>query len=419
MNGRLKVLVSAYACSPYRGSEAAVGWGYVEALAKMHDLWVVVEEEKFRADIERYLRENPGALPSVRFFFIAKKRNRLLRKVWPPSYYHYYRLWHEEALELARSLHAEVGFDIAHQLTMVGFREPGYLWKLDVPFVWGPVGGMGLFPWRFLGSVGAYGAAYFLGYNLYNVAQMRLQGRPRRAARAAASGLIAATDENRAGAARYWGCPSTSLAEVGLPSVTASAPTPRAPGEPLRIVWTGIHAPRKALNLGLEALARLPSDLRWELHVIGKGERTGAWIALAERLGIRDRCTFHGWLERSAAMEVMAGAHAMLITSLRDLTATVTIEALALGLPIVCLDHCGFGSVVDASCGIKVAVETPGRAVEGLAAALERLVRDEPLRRQLGEGAVARSKDFAWDVKARAVDRVYRQRLRDREQQAA
>lgn len=43
---RLKVLVSAYACSPERGSEPAVGWGFVSALRKFHDLWVIVEEEK-------------------------------------------------------------------------------------------------------------------------------------------------------------------------------------------------------------------------------------------------------------------------------------------------------------------------------------------------------------------------------------
>jgi hypothetical protein len=26
-------------------------------------------------------------------------------------------------------------------LNMIGYREPGYLWKLNVPFVWGPMGG--------------------------------------------------------------------------------------------------------------------------------------------------------------------------------------------------------------------------------------------------------------------------------------
>ncbi len=87
MTGRLKVLVSAYACSPYKGSEASVGWGFVDALSRHHDLWVIVEEEKFRSDIEHFLEQNPEYRERVQFFFVRKKRNRFLRKLWPPSYY--------------------------------------------------------------------------------------------------------------------------------------------------------------------------------------------------------------------------------------------------------------------------------------------------------------------------------------------
>ena len=64
------------------------------------------------------------------------------------------------------------------------------------------------------------------------------------------------------------------------------------------------------------------------------------------------------------------------ITSLRDLTSTVTVEGLALGLPVVCLDHCGFADVVDETCGIKVPVTTPARVVSGLATAIHRLAQD-------------------------------------------
>ena len=45
-----------------------------------------------------------------------------------------------------------------HQLNMIGFREPGYLWKLSqengVPFVWGPIGGQKQFPTAYLQGAG-------------------------------------------------------------------------------------------------------------------------------------------------------------------------------------------------------------------------------------------------------------------------
>ena len=69
---RLKVLVSAYACSPYKGSEPGVGWGFVTELSKYHDLWVIVEEEKFRSDIEKFQSLNSSQPSSVHFYFIHK-----------------------------------------------------------------------------------------------------------------------------------------------------------------------------------------------------------------------------------------------------------------------------------------------------------------------------------------------------------
>lgn len=413
MNDRLRILISAYACSPYKGSEAGVGWGFVSALSRLHDLWVIVEEEKFRADIERYQAENPEICSSIHFIYLQKKRNRLLRKIWPPSYYYYYRQWQLGAFALAKDLHRSVQFDIVHQLTMVGFREPGYLWQLGIPFVWGPLGGMGIFPWRFLTSVGWYGAVYYLGYNLYNLLQMHIQKRPRLAAQTAGNGLIAATPENQSGSLKYWACPSTLICEVGLPPVTTKEPLRRLAKEPLRIVWTGQHTPGKALNLALRALGRISANLEWELHILGKGKQTETWNLLSKQLGIADRCHFHGWLARDAAMNIMATAHIMLISSLRDLTSTVTIEALALGLPIICLDHCGFSSVVDKCCSIKVPVHNPTQVIADLAGAVETLIKHEDVRHQLACGALLRSKEYSWDKKAAAVDRIYRQKLTD------
>lgn len=408
MRHRLKILVSAYACSPFRGSEPGVGWGFVSALARNHDLWVIVEEEKFKDDIERALNANPVLGKSVRFYFIHKKRNRWLRKIWPPSYYRYYRQWHRDALHLAESLHREVCFDLAHQLTMVGFREPGYLWKLPIPFAWGPVGGMGLFPWRFFLAAGVYGGFYYLGYNVLNLFQMKYLARPRRAAQVAGAGLITATPENQAGALRYWGCPSTLMCEVGLPREPESVVRGRTHGEPLCIVWSGQHIPRKALNLGIKALSRLPEEVDWELRILGEGPNTAKWKRLSDRLGVAGSCRFLGWLPRDRALEVMRQAHLMLITSLRDLTSTVTIEALALGLPIVFLNHCGFAAVVNDACGIGIPVTTPGDAVEGIARAIERLARDEPERQKLARGALLRAANFSWEHKARELENIYR-----------
>ncbi len=403
---RLKVLVSAYACSPFRGSEPGIGWGWVTALARHHDLWVITKKEEF-ADIEAELARQPGLRKRVRFHYIARRRTRTLEKLWPPSYYWTYRQWHKGAYRLARRLHAEIGFDVVHQLNMMGFREPGYLWRLDAPFVWGPIGGMGLMPWRFLGSLGPAGALYHAGRNLINILHRRLLVRPKRAARRTQGRLIAGTSGMARAVERFLAQRSHVICEIGPPNHEGGRINVRRPGESLRLVWSGLHIPRKALPLLLRALARLPRGVRWQLDILGQGPQTAAWRRLARRLGVNDRCRWHGWLPRHRAVAMMQQGHAFVITSLRDLTSTVLLEALTLGLPVICLDHCGFADVVTPECGFKVPVRRPRQVIADLAAAIVKLWRDEPHRRRLAEGSLGRAAAFSWEKKADAVNAIY------------
>lgn len=407
----MNILISAYACSPVQGSEAGVGWGIISALAKKHQLWVIVEADKFQLEIEDYLKKHPEFGSKVTFYFVRKRRNKILRKIWPPSYYYYYKEWHKSAYLISQKILKSVQIDLVHQLTMVGFREPGYLWKLDVPFVWGPIGGMGYFPLRFYKLLNAYDIFYYAFYNLTNLLHMKYLKRPRLAAQRAGCGLIAATFENKQGALMYWGCHSTLLTEVGVPHVIYNyAPVRRNIEMPLRIVWTGLHLPRKALTLGLDALAQI-KDCNWQFNILGDGPQNKAWKNHAVNQGISDRCFFHGWLSREKALEIMSNSHVMLITSLRDLTSSVTIEALSLGLPIVCLDHCGFSSVIDESCGIKVSVNSLRNTITEISDSLKKLCLDENFRMQLSAGAFERSKAFEWDQKVKVIEEVYTNKL--------
>jgi len=99
------------------------------------------------------------------------------------------------------------------------------------------------------------------------------------------------------------------------------------------------------------------------------------------------------------------------ITSLKDLTSTVLLEAMAQGVPVICPDHCGFADVVTDACGIKVAVQSPRQLTAGLAAAIMLLEKNEEKRRRLAKGALRRIKDFTWEEKARRVSLIYQQMM--------
>ena len=71
---KLKLLVSAYACSPFQGSEPGMGWNFVKELSKYHEVHVIVEKRKWKKPINNFLKLNSNYNKNLKFYFIDKKR---------------------------------------------------------------------------------------------------------------------------------------------------------------------------------------------------------------------------------------------------------------------------------------------------------------------------------------------------------
>ena len=394
----MKLIVSCFSCSPTRGSEPGMGWGYLRAIAQEHDVWALVDGWEFGEELRKYQAEHPEELRRVHFIFVPCKPHPLLRRIWPPSYYWFYNLWHRRAFKIAQKLHEEIHFDAAWKLSMVTYREPGYLWKLPIPFIWGPVGALGYTDFRLIPLMGLSGAEYVVR-NLINCIHSHVKFSSRKAARKAAATktLIAATAENQVAMEKLWGVDSTILSEIGIEEVRGFC-EPRKEARPLRIAWSGQFTAGKALNVLIRAVAKL-KECEVRVDVLGEGRKKVAWQNLAKRLGVEASFTWHGWLERKEAIGIIEKADFFVISSMRDLTSSVLIEALSRGKPVVCIDHCGFSNVVDETCGIKVPVSW--HVIDDFARAIKRL-GDESLRRSFSAGALRKAQQYLWTVK-RAV----------------
>jgi glycosyltransferase involved in cell wall biosynthesis/peptidoglycan/xylan/chitin deacetylase (PgdA/CDA1 family) len=405
---RARVLLLAYACSPYRGSEASVGWHRALDAAREFDTWVICEETWCAPDIRAYIAAN-GAPAGVTFAFVPMGRwLRLLRRV-PGLFYLAYNLWHRRGLAAARRLHRHCRFDLVHQVTFCGFREPGYLWKLGVPFVWGPVGGTQHYPWRFLLEAGPVGAVTETLRTLANGVQLRFSPRVRRAARTAAS-VFAANSTNARDMERFLGIAPAELLETGLPRLAASHGR-QTPHDPIRLLWSGELRAFKGLPLLLRALARLPASTRFELRVVGGGPMRRRWHRMASRLGVDANTTWVGTLPHRDALLEFEWADVLVFTSLRDTSGNVALEALGAAVPVMCLDHQGVHDIVTDDCGLRIPVTAPGAVVEGLRDAVLRLSTDRALFARLSAGALARAHDLLWSVNGATMRSTYRRVL--------
>jgi len=82
-------------------------------------------------------------------------------------------------------------------------------------------------------------------------------------------------------------------------------------------------------------------------------------------------------------------------------------EALAMSVPVICLDICGFHDVIDDRSGVRIDPGSFELAAAACASALQRLSTDVALRRTLSTGAVSRVEDVSWTIKAARMNDVY------------
>ena len=69
MPHRLKVLASAYACEPEKGSEPGAGWNWVKQIARFHEVWVITRANN-RLSIDQALSKSrcPASTGSILIF---------------------------------------------------------------------------------------------------------------------------------------------------------------------------------------------------------------------------------------------------------------------------------------------------------------------------------------------------------------
>lgn len=416
---RPRLLLSAFACNPYRGSEPGVGWNRAISAVESCDTWVLCVEESHGPAIRRYLAEH-GPIADLHFIPIERNFVASIASRIPGLYYLSYRIWQWQAYQVAIKLHQQVHFDLIHQATFCGYREPGYLWRLSShasgsgrrpAFVWGPLGGTQNFPMSMLSAVGKIGAAREALRTMLNRLSLRFGFRVRQAIRAADVVLAANTTVKR-DLDKAFGCDVGLLLETG---VNRTVPTKQKDGEnSLRVLWSGVVEPWKAAQLLVRAVALLPDAMSVQVRVVGDGSERRRCQRLAKKLGVDQRIQWLGEMEYNQALQQYAWANVFTFTSMRDTSGNVMLEALDAGLPVIAVDHQGAHDIITDQCGIKVPVESPQQCAQGIADAMRRLAEDPQLRDALSQGALARADQYCWSKQRKRMEEIYQDVLRTR-----
>jgi glycosyltransferase involved in cell wall biosynthesis len=392
----MKVLISAYACEPYRGSEPGAGWNWVLAATRKHDACVITRANN-RAVIERALAEEPN--PSVRFEYVDLPRWARFWKRGKRGIRLYYTIWQLLAAKRARRLQQAERFDIVHHLTFANMWLPALACLAGSPFVLGPIGGGQRVPFRLYGALGVQGAA-----TEALLLTLRLLSRVNPLVRLAwrrADLILVNNEETRAA------LPARYRAKAHLrPNACMKYPPAldaiRPPSRRLAM-YAGRLNRFKGVSLAVMALQHAPD---WELVIVGSGNDLKRLRRLVRRLKLDERVRFHDLVPQPELWQQLAACRALILPSLKEGAPFIAIEAQALGVPVVAFDLSGPAALArffEGSSFYLVPPASEKESVRGLADALRRL-----------ENAPAPTgrPDVGLESVSRDLDSVYRRAAR-------
>lgn len=403
----LKILINAYACSPNMGSEPGMAWNWVSNLAKFCELYIITEGE-FKEKIEDVV---PTLEQGKNMHFYYNPVSDEIRKMcWNQGdwrFYKYYKEWQWKTYLIAKDICSKQNIDVLHQLNMIGFREPGYLWKLSkesgVPFVWGPVDAKDKFPVAYLGGASMKTKLFMRLKNFLTVWQLKHSKRVRQAA-SQASVIFSASSNSKESLKKYMAIDSPLLNETGC-YVQEHPLIDKSQKETFDVLWVGKLDFRKQLGIALQSVA-IADNENIRLHIVGGGDAE-PYKQLANTLGVTDKCIWHGAVSHDEVQSIMQNSDVFFFTSVAEGTPHVVLEAIGNNLPVVCFDTCGQGDAVNENVGRKIELSTPMQSVHEFARVLKELERNRDLLKQMSENCKQRQLELSWEEKTKTMVKWY------------
>lgn len=389
----MRILLSAYACEPNKGSEPGVGWNWAVELARAgHETWVITRANN-RERIDSAL-VGEGCAANLRFVYYDLPKTLSWWKKGRRGVHLYYLLWQVGAYRTARSLTREMHFDMVHHVTLVSMRQPSFMGLLGIPFIFGPASGGEEVPRQLLGSMQRKDRYY----ELVRCALNRVvRFDPLMHLTFATADTIIATSSSTRDLvpAKYRHKTEVQLA-IGVDEDVRSQRQPMTSG--FKVLFVGRLLAWKGVTLAVRAFAQLKQhypDCRFT--IIGKGPMLASMVSLERELGIADSVEHLPEVDHEQLQAMYGDFEVMLFPSMRDSGGLVVLEALRSGIPVVCLDQGGPGVIVNDTCGCVIdSSQTEASIVHDLAGALIALANDRDRRTELRRGAVVRALDFTW-----------------------
>lgn len=422
------------------GSEPGMGWNWIIHLAKYCEVFVISEGE-FREQCE----EASKGLP-IKWYWnpVSDDVRKMCWNQGDWRFYKYYEQWQRKTADIARGIirdlqtssvqdntivsqrdivknpdgspsHSGEGRGeglLLHQLNMIGFREPGYLWQVSketgVPFVWGPVDAKEGFPMAYTEGAPLKNKLFLYLKNAITRFQLKHDKRVSQAARQA-SIIFSASSNSVHAIKKYMNLDSVLMNETGCHSLSNQSLNYKEneSHNSFKLLWIGKLDFRKQLPLALRTISSI-RGLNVTLDIVGGGEAK-MYKGLADELDVSKLVNWHGAVSHEQVQMLMRESDLLFFTSVAEGTPHVVLEAIANGLPVICFNTCGHGDVVTEDIGVKIPLTNPTQSIKDFAEKITYLYNHPEELQCMSENCRERAEELSWDNKAKQMVSLYEQ----------
>lgn len=407
----MKILLIAYACEPNKTSEPGVGWNFSREISNFDMVKQVTIIT--RANNQKNIELQNENREMIYIYYDLAKPFLFIKKKIPMGIQIYYILWQFGAYLRARKLIKKERkvYDLLHHLTfgVSKISPPAFL--LDIPFIWGPIGGGDKIPWNFLkeGSV-KNKLEEFIYIFIHKLSYLSPFGYLTRKKAKAIMFRTRSTREN---------FPKNGCQNRTIICETAINPTLEYQVKKIEGSLYAVCIGRLMFGKGyMYALQGFHSFLKnggnGKLAFFGIGAEEKKLKAYVAKFGLENSIVFHGFVSNDTVHEELLKAHVLLHPSFREGGSWSIIEAMSYATPVISLDLSGPKDMLTSKSGIKIKANSPKQVISDIEKGLKRLYTDNGYFEVLSKNAYLRVKnDYSWEERARELKKIYQEVLNE------
>ncbi len=399
--------MTAYDINPYKGSESGTGWNFALQISRFNRV-IVVTRENNRNNIDLYINEFSVNADNLEFVYYDLPYYLRFWKRGSRGSFLYYNLW--QIFLPVFILKNKIKFDISHHINFHADHVPSFLWILGKPLFWGPINHNEPVPKEYLHSnneIFKDRAKFFVKWIRWNLDPFLYLCKKK---------SIAIIGSNKSVMHRL-NVKSEKFRVVSTISTQLTRPRSAKPMKKFSVISVGRLVSIKSFDVSIRAFDYFYSSLsdieksNVEFLLVGSGPLFQSLSLLSNSLESKQAIKFIPWMEKEELGKVYLSASVMLAPS-HEGGGAVVAESLSFGVPVVCFENSGAGSIVDNLSGLKFECGPYEKSYKKMGEGLYSLFQDRKYLSKLSDGAIKNSEaNLSWDRKGDQILDIYNEFL--------